>query len=208
VGPDDGAVRNDGFQVRVIGHVLVQLVPDAPLRPAPEPLVHRVPPAVPFGQFPPLASCAPYPAGTFNKPAAVLLIADVYLRTGAQETEDLEPLIFAQSIRVHDSTIAEPRHECQQYLINLESETMTPISRAGLDELKQQTMSKLKSDAMELMLHVPTIGDKETERKIAIVLAAFLLTGEPREAILHGKDFDDVLMDAYNSLERYVLRDA
>ena len=81
--PNDRAIEDQMFQVRLSGTMLVQLMPDPFVTPAGKAFVNRVPGAVLFRQQAPLRPAAGDPEDTFDKKAALVFIAHINLTTGA-----------------------------------------------------------------------------------------------------------------------------
>jgi hypothetical protein len=77
VRPDDGAVNDQVFHIRVIGEIGVHLFPDAMVAPAGEALVDAVPIAILLWQKAPLCAGAGYPKNRFNEETTSIFLTDI-----------------------------------------------------------------------------------------------------------------------------------
>ena len=82
MGADDGTVNDEVFRIRVIGQVVMQRRPNAPVAPAGVALIDGVPVAVFGGQETPGRAGAGNPEYAGNEASAVVFAADVRGRSG------------------------------------------------------------------------------------------------------------------------------
>jgi hypothetical protein len=94
MGPDDGAIEDQMFHIRVIGKMLIHFVPNILISPASKAFVDAIPMAILVWQQPPLGAAASDPEDAFDKTAALVFLADINVRTGPQELNYFGPLFI------------------------------------------------------------------------------------------------------------------
>lgn len=92
--PNDGAIEDQVFHVRVIHKVLVHLVPDPVIAPAGKAFVDAIPVAVLVRQQSPLSSAAGNPQHPFHKTAAGGFLSNIGSRAFPQKLNDFAPLFI------------------------------------------------------------------------------------------------------------------
>jgi len=94
MGPDNGAIEDEMFHIRVIDKVLMHFVPDILISPAGKPFVDAIPIALLFWQQAPLGPTAADPEHTFDKTATLVFLTDINVGTGLQELNYFGPLFI------------------------------------------------------------------------------------------------------------------
>lgn len=94
MGPDDGAIEDQMFPIRIIGKIGMHWVPNILITPAGKPFVDAIPMAVLCWQQPPLRSAAGDPEDAFDETATPVLLADIHFRAGPQELQYFGPLFI------------------------------------------------------------------------------------------------------------------
>jgi hypothetical protein len=82
MGPNDGAIEDQMFHIRVIDKILMHFVPDILIGPAGKPFVDAIPMAVLLWHQAPLGTAAADPAHAFDKSATLVLLTDINVGTG------------------------------------------------------------------------------------------------------------------------------
>ena len=104
---DDGAVNNQVFGIRVIGQMVMQRRPNAPVAPAGIAFIDGVPVPVFGGPETPGRAGAGNPEYAGNEAAAVVFATNVEVGAAAEEGEDFVSLVGCQfhiSHAVNDNT--------------------------------------------------------------------------------------------------------
>ncbi len=81
--PDDGAIKDQVFHIRVIGKMLVHLLPNTVVAPAGKAFVDAIPVPVLLGQQAPLGTTPGDPEDTFDKTTALTFLTNVSAWTGS-----------------------------------------------------------------------------------------------------------------------------
>ena len=90
--PDDGAIENEMLHIRVVGKVLMHVVPNIVVRPAGKALVDTIPGAILCWQQPPLRAATGDPQDAFDKPTALRFLTHINVGTGPQKLKNFGPL--------------------------------------------------------------------------------------------------------------------
>ena len=90
--PNDGAIKDQVFHIRVIGKILMHFVPDILIGPAGKPFVDAIPMTVLLWHQAPLGPAAADPEHAFDKTATLVFLTDINVGTGLQEREYFGPL--------------------------------------------------------------------------------------------------------------------
>ena len=93
---NDGAINEQVFEVWISGAELMQLLEDAGLRPTGKAFIGGIPIAVGFGEQAPLRAAASDPKDGREKAPALPLCANLDVRAGAQEGQNLLPLLIGE----------------------------------------------------------------------------------------------------------------
>ena len=108
MGADNGTVNNQVFRIRVIGQIVMQSIPNAPVPPAGTALIDGVPVAVFGGPETPGRAGRGNPEYAGSETAAMVFAADVEVgAAAAEESKDFVPLAgrqFQISHAVNDNT--------------------------------------------------------------------------------------------------------
>jgi hypothetical protein len=97
MGPNDGAINEQVFEVWISSAKLMQLLEDAGISPACETFIDGIPIAVLFGEQAPLSAAARDPEDGRKEAATLPVRADVNLAAGAKEGQNLLPLLICEA---------------------------------------------------------------------------------------------------------------
>jgi len=92
VSPDNGAIQDQMFHIRVTGKILMHFVPDILISPAGKPFIDAIPVAILLWQQAPLGPAAADPEHAFDKTATLVFLTHINARTDPQKLKYFGPL--------------------------------------------------------------------------------------------------------------------
>ena len=92
--PNDGAIEDQVFHIRIVGKVLMHLLPDPVVTPTGKAFVDAIPVTVLFWQQPPLRPTAGHPKHPFNETTTGGFLTDISSGALPQKVKDFVPLFI------------------------------------------------------------------------------------------------------------------